>query len=322
MILITGCDSTAGRVLVNELISKNLKVRCHDIDAPKKLPEGCEIISGMLSNERELKKALADVDTLVHFLEVTDPGDSGRKYMRRVNIELSQKLLSTAAKCGVSHAIVKSTWQVYGQTKKSPIDEKQPLRPFSKFGDDRRALEIFCASPKLSPMKITILRPAFTLGPDTDNTAILLMLYLALAQGRESRAHIIRGGKNIFEFLEYSDLAKAVSLIIEKKIDGIFNLSGGGAPSSASIMEIFKKYEPQIKLMNFSSIKANYLSFFLNIIRSHHLTGDHMMMLSKNLVMDTSAANKALGWSPEFDSISAFEKMIKWYMEEKMKSKG
>jgi nucleoside-diphosphate-sugar epimerase len=321
MILITGCDSTAGRVLVNELISRNLQVRCHDIDAPKKLPRECEVISGLLSNEREIKNALSGVDTLVHFLEVPESSSYGRKQTRWLNNEMPRKLLTIAAQSGISHAIIKSTWQVYGLSKKSPIDENHKLNPSSQLGDDRRTLENFCKSDKLSPMKITILRPAFTLGPETDSTALLLMLYLALAQDKESRAHIISGGKNLFEFLDYSDLAKAVALTIEKKAAGIFNLSGGGAPASETIMELFKKYEPRINIFNFSSIKANYLSFFLKIIRSHHLTGDHLKILTNNLVMNTDAARSTLGWSPKYDSISAFENMIKWYMENKMKTK-
>ena len=195
------------------------------------------------------------------------------------------------------------------------------MSPRSPLGKDMRSLEILCASPKLSPMKTTILRTALTVGPETDNPAILLILFLALAQENESRTNTIEGGKNIFELLEYSDLAKAVSSAIEKKSEGIFNISGGGSSTTSDMMEVFKKIDSEVQLHNFSYMKAKFLSFFLGLIRSHHLTGDHFAMLSKNLVMDTSSAKKILGWSPQFDSISALNETIRWYRANKMKSK-
>lgn len=321
MILITGCETTAARSLINELLSKNYKLRCHAIEPLKDIPEGCDLISGMLESDREIKRALIGIKTIIHFLEIPESGNKGRNYMKQINIELPQRLLTAAAASGVEHAIIRSTWQVYGETDKSPADENRPMRPKSPFGKDRRSLEIFCSSPKLFPMKITIFRPAFIMGPETDNPAALLLLYLALAQESENRTNIINSGKNIFEFLGYSDLAKAVSAAVEKKPAGVFNLSGGGTPSTSELMNILKKTKPELKIFNFSFIKAKYLSIFLGIVKSHHLTGEHMMMLTRNMALDSTAAKNILGWIPELDTKAVFSETIKWYSQVRMQAR-
>ena len=321
MILITGCDSPEGHALIKELLSKNYKLKCHDIYHPKNIPSGCDVISGMLDNQREIDHALEGVDTIVHFLEITESDRRGRKFMKQINVNLPKKLLTAAAASGVSHAIIKSSWQVYGQIEKGSVNENSPLSPRSPLGKDMKSLELLCASTKLAPMKITILRTALTVGPETVNPAILLILFLALAQENESRTNIIEGGKNIFDLLEFSDLAKAVSCAIEKKSEGIFNISGGGTSTTSDMMELFTKIDSEIQLNDFSFMKSKFLSFFLGLIGSHHLTGDHFAMLSRNVVLDISSAKKILNWSPQFDSISALNETIKWYRANKIKSK-
>ena len=75
-VLVTGGAGSMGRLVVNQLISKNYLVKVFDL--PQANFEGfdrskTELLKGDLNNSDDLKKAVKDTDCIIHLAAILPP---------------------------------------------------------------------------------------------------------------------------------------------------------------------------------------------------------------------------------------------------------
>lgn len=317
MICVTGCNSTAGRALAEEMIRTGHQVRCFDTYPVKNLPEGCQGMTGLLTSERDLKNALEGVDTLFHFLEQEEPGPGGRGRMKSFNVQGTATLLKIARMQGVRQVVFKSDWQVYGPAMKPLVAGETPLRPRTPLGRDKKKAEGICLAPdKQSDMIVTVLRPAPVLGPGLDNRLFLLIFFLSLGQEEENRSVIIEGGENKIEFVSADDLARAALLAMDSRAGGVFNISGGNPVSTGEIIGRCKnELNPSMVIKDISWNRAKMCSVVSRLVGLHYLSREHLQLLRYNLLFDTTSSRNKLGWEPSQDSPSVFIQTARWYRD-------
>ncbi len=151
MILITGGAGYIGSHTVHYLISKGYKaseiVVFDNLGQGHRnhLPEGVVFIKGDLLNKSEIEHVFRDnnIESVIHFAAYAYVGESMTnpyKYFQN-NILGGLNLLEAMKDHGCERLVFSSTCAVYGIPLKLPIEESEPIKPISPYGESKAAFE-------------------------------------------------------------------------------------------------------------------------------------------------------------------------------------
>jgi nucleoside-diphosphate-sugar epimerase len=165
----------------------------------------------------------APADRLVHLAA----GDHDGLASRRMNaVDITQRVLDTATSSGVDHVVLLSSAMVYGAWPNNPVPltEDAPLRPDPGFAfvEQVAQVEQMADAWRTSApgRRVAVLRPALALAADGTSSVVR-----ALAAGLGTR---IDEDDPPAQFLHLDDLASAVVLAHEQRLDGVFNVAADG----------------------------------------------------------------------------------------------
>lgn len=169
--------------------------------------------------ELDLAPILAGVDIIIHLAE-----DRGRDANARTARVVLERLLEAASAEPVEQFVLLSSALVYGAHSDNPvpITEGQPLRPSNLAHAQLKAeLEALATTwARNSGVRLTILRPAVALS-EGDESWIGSALRAAMAVRPEQVDPPV-------QFLHHDDLARAVVHVVDKRLDGVYNVASDG----------------------------------------------------------------------------------------------
>jgi UDP-glucose 4-epimerase len=321
MILITGSNSLLGRSIAKRLVSMGEKVRCHDSFEPEKKLDGVEHVTGNILTPHELNGLFDNVKTLFHLKEKLRPGSHGRKLMRKTNIRGTENIISMAVGAEVENILMLSSYAVYGKKKALPITEESEREPVTAYGRDKlKAEELLKKYTENTSINTTIIRPAVVTGPGTSDPIILQTMYMAMGIGKENIVYISGTGDNRLQLLDIEDAAEAFILAYKSGQSGgkVYNAGSDDVPTE---MEEAEKLRESLNLdytiKHYSPLHLKILSLLLRPTGMKYFTGEHLMYLQKNIVLDCSKIKDDLGWVPQKNNIDILEDTAAWYSEEK-----
>ena len=175
----------------------------------------------------DLKPLLEGADVLVHLASLFDPDES---LMARVNVEGTRRVLDAAAAAGVRKVVLVSSAAAYGAWPNNPVPltEDAPLRPNPGFAFAVQKAEterLLAEWRDEHPAAVTtVLRPVFTLGPDTPP------LVRSLVRGRLPVR--VRDASPPVQYVHVEDVASAVALAVGRDLPGAYNVAPDGWLSS------------------------------------------------------------------------------------------
>jgi len=322
MILITGSGSLTGKTLLNRLIQQGQKVRCLDFEKPKVLPKGVDFITGDVLDEALLKKACHGVTDVFHFMDIKDAKHYGRRYMKKINIRGTENLLFAAARAKVGKFMFLSSYEIYGRSKKIPIRQDDRKKPVTRYGKDKLKAEKICNEYiKKGDMAITIIRPALTIGPGTDNPIILITLLMALGMADANRMYISGNGDNRFQLIHPDDVVEALLLAreSEKAAGKVYNLGSDNVPTQMEqVVKMMELAKLDCTIRHLSPGYTKFLSFIMKPFKVSYLNKEHLVLLLNTILMDCQVAKDDLGWEPVKTNLEILLETIKWYKEEKL----
>jgi UDP-glucose 4-epimerase len=153
-----------------------------------------------------------------------------------VNVRGTRKLLDHCRSYGVKKLVVLSTSYVYGALPDNPsfMAEDHPLLAGRNYPEIRDLVEVDSLATafmwQYPDIRTSILRPVPTLGYYSDNS---IVSYL-----RQSRVVVMMGFNPMLQFMHEEDLVEAVALALERRLRGIFNVTGPGeVPLRVAIRE-------------------------------------------------------------------------------------
>jgi Nucleoside-diphosphate-sugar epimerases len=163
---------------------------------------------------------------------------------------LRQNLLATANlwEATKGYFVFISSLDVYGKPGRLPIDENTPENPQTDYAISKLAAEkLLQARSRDSVRKLGILRLAHVYGPK-DRPIKLIPKILGQVQ-RGERPRVFGDGTDLRDFIHVRDVARAISLVVQKQPEGIINLASG---VSVSVLDTVKniisasgqKFEP------------------------------------------------------------------------------
>jgi UDP-glucose 4-epimerase len=290
-ILIPGIAGQLGRLVALRLLDAGHEVLGIDRRPWPEAPRGLEI------HQLDIRKRTAEdvfrrrrPDAVIHMATVTHLRDrSDDRY--RINLGGTRAVFENCHAYGVRHVIFVGRHTYYGAGPDVPVyhREDEPPMSGSHFPElsDLVAADLYAGSAlwRFPEMTTTVLRTCYTLGPSKHGT---LAAYL-----RGPRVPTILGFDPLFQFMHEADVAQAIVLAVEKKIRGVYNVSGPPPlPLSVMIREAGRIGVP-VPAFLFLLLSGRYGFPYLSEGAIAHI--------KYPVVVDSSLFREATGFVPSFD---------------------
>ncbi len=246
------------------------------------------------------KRAAEDVfrtrrpDCVVHMATVNALAGSAEE-RARTNVGGTRAVFENAVKHGVKHVIFVGRHTYYGATPDSPLYHTEDEPPqgqglFPELGD-LIAADLFAANTLWREPKLTtsVLRFVYTLGPTQQGTLASFL--------RGKRVPLVLGFDPLFQFLEEEDAVRAVTLAVEKRPKGIFNVAG---PNPVPLSTIARETGRTVVPLPEPLLRQLFGRFgFPNLPKGA------LEHLKYPIVVDGSAFRRATGFEHEVDEVEA-----------------
>jgi len=234
-ILVTGGAGYIGSVLTRKLADKGYKVRVIDslifgkdgiFDLVAK--NRVELIAEDIRNEEVLKKALSNIDCVIHLAAIVGEPLCNKipAAARQINELATTKLVSLSKKAGVSRLIYASTCSNYGSSSEL-VDESSPVNSLSLYSETKVHSESIVLDSKDSSFEPCVLRfaTAFGLSP---RMRFDLLLQEFIRDAFANKKIVVFGPNYWRPLVHVVDISNACILAIENsssKISGeIYNV--------------------------------------------------------------------------------------------------
>ncbi|NNE96895.1 MAG: NAD-dependent epimerase/dehydratase family protein, partial [Acidimicrobiales bacterium] len=243
-ILVTGAAGAVGRRVVRLLVENPETERIVALDrvpiSASDVPENTEITIERIEADLldvDLVPLLDGIDTVLHLAE-----DRSRHADGRTARSVMERLLGTALNGGVSQFVLLSSALVYGAHGDNPvpITEGQPLRPSNLAHAQLKAEQeaLATAWARDNGVRLTVLRPAVLLS-EGDVSWIGTALRAAMAVRPEQVDPPV-------QFLHHDDLARAVVHVLDRRLEGVYNVASDGWIGADAFREL--RGETEVRL--------------------------------------------------------------------------
>ena len=301
-ILVTGGAGYIGSICVEQLLDRGHQVTVFD-----NLTEGhrravdprAAFVAGDLNERASIGRALADgrPDAVMHFAANALVGESmtnPSKYFRN-NVGGGLNLLDAMIAADVKQLVFSSTCATFGPPERLPMDETLPQHPINPYGESKLIFEqILKWYDSIHGLKFVALRyfnaagATEKFGEDHRIETHLIPNVLRVALGQRDHAEVYGtdyetpDGTCIRDYIHIVDLAQAHILALDTEQSAFYNLGTGGGNSVAEVIACCRRVTGHA----------------IPVVEKPRRPGD-----PPRLVAASGKIQKALGWTPQYQSI-------------------
>ena len=214
-------------LVIDSLERSSLTSLLEDNDIP--------IVVGDLRRDIDIPR----VDVIIHAAAYIDVFESSIKpYEYIVNNTAVTGKIAKIAFDSKSHLVYLSSAAVYGEPVYIPINEEHPISPLSLYGLSKWMGEETVVFYGRQGLKYTILRLFNVYGPyQSGQYAGVITKFIERAKSNQPL--LIHGdGKQTRDFIHVLDVVRFIKHVVERELDGVFNVGTGRAVSIIQLAEI------------------------------------------------------------------------------------
>ncbi len=250
-------------------------------------------------DQKILKKALKNIDCVIHLASSTVPGTSNENPIADIenNLINSVRLLEEMNAAGVKKIIYFSSGgTVYGEAKILPIAEEHEKNPICSYGITKLAIEKYIfLHQHLYDLEPVILRPSNPFGPRQGHLGSQGAIATFTDRIINKNPITLWGdGQIIRDYVYIKDLVDACRAAIRSSVTGIFNIGSGKGTTLTDIIRMIETC---------TGIKAKIEH---NPPRNFDI---------QKIILDISKAEKYLNWAPSIDIESGIRLHCDWYIQ-------
>ncbi len=310
LFLVTGGAGFIGSNTVEGLLKKGYKVRVLDNfstgkrenlrDFPK-----AEVIEGDITRRKVIKKAIKDVDYILHLAALTSVFRSLKEPQKteRVNIFGTLSLLLEAKEAKVKRFIYASSSSVYGDTPTLPKRVCMKPSPLSPYAISKLTAEYYCRMfYSLYGLETVSLRYFNVYGerqdPLSPYSAVIPKFISSIIKGK--RVNIFGDGNQSRDFTYVKDVASAnIKACLSEDVGGkVFNVGRG---EKVAVNELFNKIKNILLKRGIRAKEPIYLP-----LRPGEV---------KNSLSDIEETKKLLGYLPKFNLQEGLSRTVEYYLK-------
>jgi UDP-glucose 4-epimerase len=233
-VLVTGAAGFLGRHIAKRFRDSGWDVTGFDLAVFEE--PGVEFLHGDLTDSASIEQAVAPVDVVAHVGAIGDVYLAGEQpaLAARVNVVGTANVVEAAVRHD-SRVVYASTWEVYGEPEREPIDEDHPTMPDHPYSITKLAGEsLLLAAADLRDLSCVALRLGTAYGSGLRPNSVFRIF---LDKARQGEPITIQGdGSQGRQFTHASDISRAFLLAAESTVSGIaLNVI---APETTSIKEL------------------------------------------------------------------------------------
>ncbi len=313
-VLITGISGFLGINLTRYFLSKNVEVRGIDLvdfEYPEK--NKIEMIVGDIRNKSNVKKAILDVDYVVHCAAALPlyPDDD----IFSTDILGTKILLEESWKQNVKRFVYISSTAVYGIPDHHPISESDKLIGVGAYGVSKVKAEKICENYREKGMILPILRPKSFVGPE--RLGVFALFYDWAKSGKNFP--MIGSGKNKYQLLDVEDLCQAIWLSLTQPkavVNDTFNI---GAKEFLSMREDYQAVLTDAgfgkKIIPLPAKPTILALILLEKLKLSPLYRWVYETAGKDSFVSIEKAEKKLGFKPKFSNSEALVRNYRWFLK-------
>jgi len=320
-ILVTGANGFIGSHLVDRLVAEGEAVRGL-VRTTSNLcwlnPERIELVTGELSDAESLRKAVFGTDAVIHLAGKTKA--TTREEYFRANAEGTRRLLEAALSAAeLRRFVYVSTQAAAGPSPDGrPIQEADPAKPVTSYGESKLAGERFVAA-FAAKLPVCVVRPPSVFGPrDVD----LFRLFKLVRRGIRP----VLGWRERLVSLAYiDDLVDGIMLALRHEravgqtffINTVDSFSWGGL--GKAISEILNRTALPVRIPVPLFLAAVYANDWI-CKRSNHATILNRTKIPEFIprywISDSTKARQELGFKPKVGLTDGIRRTVDWYKRE------
>ena len=293
-VLIPGVSTAIGRKLARRLMGEGHEVIGIDARPWGDAPRGIELYEVDIR-----KRAAEDVfrkrrpEAVVHMATVTSLQLRGEERYR-INLGGTRAVFEHSRAYGVAHCIFVGRHTFYGAAPDSPLfhQEDEPPMALATFPElaDLVAADLFAATAlwRFPELTTTVLRMVYSLGPTGHGTLATFL--------RGPHVPTVLGFDPMFQFMHEEDVVTAITLALEKKPRGIFNVAGPDpVPLSVIIRETGRRAVPLPEFV---------INMSLGRLGLPKLPPGAISHIKYSVVIDAAAFRNATGFRHAYDEVA------------------
>ena len=310
VVAVTGASGYIGARLLQQLEEESLDKLVAFDTRPPPYP-----IHNIAVYRHDVERPIVDilrqwsVSTLVHLAFDGKRGSSRRDIgdIQQANLRALNAVIGSCVQARVSHLIYLSSHTVYGARPNNPvpITERSPLSPIpvSPFGYTKTLSEqVLAAFGERHPqIRVTILRPCSVLGPSASNDLSRVFLHPGYLE--------IWGRNPPLQFLHEDDLARIITVLIQRGLAGIFNVAGEGVAFHREVGEIV--HRKPLSLPTF--LAGPLVEFTWQLGLQNGTTRGELNLSRFPVLLSTAKLEAATGYHPRYtslESVTAFANTV------------
>src|SRR5438046_296468 len=308
---LSGGAGFLGLHLARRLLDDGHDVRTLDVvpldDA--ELERSVQELRGDVRDRGQVRELVAGADLVVHAAAAL-PIQASRESIRSVNVAGTENVLLASRDADVGRVVFISSTAVYGVPEKHPIEEDDPLVGVGWYGESKIDAEGLC---RVAAVETTIVRPKTFIGPE--RLGVFEILFDWIREGR--RIYILGKGHNRYQLLAVEDLVDAIvrAANVPDAARETFNVGATEFGTVRSDLQALIDHAGSESRLQPVPVKPAEVALrTLELLRVSPLAEWHYKTAHEDSFVDTSRAQRVLGWQPRLSNKTALIETYDWYL--------